>query len=168
MCSLGRKLADLNKTASDTYAAQWFERTLDDSAIRRIDLPELFLCADALLLLMNNVFGLVVYPAVIQRRIDEELPFIATENIIMRLVALGGSRQDALEHIRVLSHQAAGVVKTEGGNNDSIERIKKDEFFQPIVRGLDQLLDAKTFIGRAPQKVEKFVELEVKAALGGY
>lgn len=169
MCSLGRKLADLNKTASDTYAAQWFERTLDDSAIRRIDLPELFLCADALLLLMNNVFsGLVVYPAVIQRRIDEELPFMATENIIMRLVALGGSRQDAHEHIRVLSHQAAGVVKTEGGNNDLIERIKKDEFFQPIVGELDQLLDAKTFIGRAPQQVEKFVELEVKAALGRY
>jgi adenylosuccinate lyase len=169
ICSLGRKVADLNKTASGTYAAQWFERTLDDSAIRRIDIPELFLCADALLLLMNNVFsGLVVYPAVIQRRINEELPFMATENIIMRIVALGGSRQDAHEHIRVLSHQAADVVKKQGGSNDLIERIRKDEFFKPIVAELDELLDAKTFIRRAPQQVEKFIALEVAAALEKY
>jgi len=166
MCSLGRKLADLNKSCSDTYAGQWFERTLDDSAIRRIDLPELFLCADALLILLDNISsGLVVYPAVIQHRIDQELPFMATENIIMRLVAKGGSRQDAHEHIRVLSHEAGAVVKKQGQPNDLIERIRKTEFFAPIVNELPELLDASTFVGRAPQQVEKFITTEVKEAL---
>lgn len=166
MCSLGRKLADLNKSCSDTYAAQWFERTLDDSAIRRIDLPELFLCADALLILMDNICsGLVVYPAVIQHRIDQELPFMATENIIMRLVAKGGSRQDAHEHIRVLSQEAGAVVKQQGKPNDLIERIRKEDFFAPIVGELEELLDAKTFVGRAPEQVEKFVNTEVKESI---
>lgn len=169
ICSIGRKLASLNKTTSDTYAAQWFERSLDDSAIRRIDIPEMFLCADALCILLDNVSsGLVVYPAVIQRRIDEELPFMATENIIMRIVAKGGSRQDAHEHIRVLSHQAADIVKKQGKANDLIERIKGDPFFEPIVNDLDELLDAQTFIGRAPQQVEKFLKLEVSESLKPY
>lgn len=129
ICSLGRKLASLNQTPSLTYAAQWFERTLDDSAVRRIDLPELFLCTDALLILLDNVSsGLVVYPAVIQRRINEELPFLATENFIMRMVAKGGSRQDAHERIRILSQEAAAVVKGEGKSNDLIERVRKDGF----------------------------------------
>ncbi|KAI9790589.1 MAG: adenylosuccinase ade13 [Candelina submexicana] len=171
MCSLGRKLANLNKDAADTYAAQWFERSLDDSAIRRITLPEMYLCADALLILLNNISsGLVVYPAVIQRRIDLELPFMATENIIMRLVARGGSRQDAHEHIRVLSHEASDVVKKEGKDNDLMERIWRDEFFKPIVGELDKLLDASTFVGRAPQQVEKFTGPggEVQTALKPY
>ena len=169
ICSLGRKLASLNKTTSDTYAAQWFERSLDDSAVRRIDLPEMFLCADALLILLNNVSsGLVVYPAVIQRRINEELPFMATENIIMGIVAKGGSRQEAHEQIRVLSQQAADVVKVGGGNNDLIERIKGDDFFAPIAHELDLLLDSRTFIGRAPEQVEKFLKLEVAEALKPY
>lgn len=144
ICSLGRKLASLNKTTSDTYATQWFERTLDDSAVRRIDLPEMFLCADALMILLENVSsGLVVYPAVIQRRIDEELPFMATENFIMRIVAKGGSRQDAHEHIRLLSHEAAAVVKSEGKSNDLIERIRRDDFFEPIWDELDGLMDRR-------------------------
>ena len=169
ICSLGRKLASLNKSTSDTYAAQWFERSLDDSAIRRIDIPEMFLCSDALCILLDNVSsGLVVYPAVIQRRIDEELPFMATENIIMRIVAKGGNRQEAHEHIRVLSHQAADVVKKQGKPNDLIERIKGDPFFEAIVGELDELLDASTFIGRAPQQVDKFLSTEVKEALGPY
>ena len=169
ICSLGRKLASLNKTTSDTYAAQWFERTLDDSAVRRIDLPEMFLCGDALLILLDNVSsGLVVYPAVIQKRIDEELPFMATENVIMAIVAKGGSRQDAHEHVRVLSHEAAAVVKGQGGSNDLIERIKKDDFFKPIIGGINTLLDATTFIGRCPQQVEKFMTLEVEPALKPY
>ncbi|KAH0536238.1 adenylosuccinase ade13 [Glutinoglossum americanum] len=174
ICSLGRHLANLNKDTADTLATQWFDekrRTLDDSAIRRISLPEIYLSADILMSTLNNVVsGFVVYPAVINRRISQELPFMATENIIMRLVHLGASRQDAHEHIRVLSHQAADEVKKFGRDNDLIQRIKKEEFFRPIVDELDKLLDPATFVGRAPQQVEKFVGPlgEVAAALAPY
>lgn len=169
MCSLGRKLATLNITAGQTYAHQWFERSLDDSAIRRIDLPEMFLIADALLILLDNVSsGLVVYPAVVQKRINEELPFMATENIIMRLVSKGQSRQEAHEQIRVLSHQAGAVVKQEGKQNDLVERIRKEKFFEPILGELDQLMDPKDFIGRAPEQVERFVKEEVEPAIAPY
>lgn len=164
--SLGRHLANLNKNAADTYAAQWFERTLDDSAIRRITIPEAYLTADILLATLDNVVsGLVVYPAVISRRINQELPFMATENIIMRIVAKGGSRQDAHERIRVLSHEASAVVKLEGKDNDLIERISKDEFFKPIWAELGELLKPETFVGRAPEQVEQFVAKEVNEAL---
>lgn len=171
MCSLGRKLATLNISTAQTFAHQWFERSLDDSAIRRIDLPEMFLIADALLILLDNVSsGLVVYPAVINKRIQEELPFMATENIIMRLVAKGQSRQEAHEQIRVLSHQAGAVVKQEGKQNDLVERIRKEPFFAPIVDELteDALLNPKDFIGRAPQQVERFVKEEVEPAISPY
>ena len=164
--SLGRHLANLNKNAADTYAAQWFERTLDDSANRRITLPEAFLTADIILATLDNVVsGLVVYPAVIARRISQELPFMATENIIMRVVAKGGSRQEAHEKIRVLSHEASAKVKLEGKDNDLIERISKDEFFKSIWGELEELLRPETFIGRAPEQVEKFVSREVREAL---
>jgi len=166
MCSLGRHLANLCKDAVDTYAAQWFERTLDDSAIRRISIPSSYLCADILLGILDNVVsGFVVYPAVINRRIQQELPFMATENFIMRMVALGASRQDAHEKIRVLSHEASAVVKSEGKDNDLIERMKKDGFFEPIWGEIDSLMDPATFVGRAPQQVVKFLETEVKQAL---
>lgn len=171
MCSLGRKLATLNLSTSQTFAHQWFERSLDDSAIRRIDIPEMFLIADALLILLDNVSsGLVVYPAVINKRIQEELPFMATENIIMRLVAKGQSRQEAHEQIRVLSHQAGAVVKQEGKQNDLVERIKKEPFFASIVDELteDKLLNPGDFIGRAPQQVERFVKEEVEPAIQPY
>ncbi|KAF8429644.1 L-Aspartase-like protein [Tirmania nivea] len=164
--SLGRHLANINKNAADTYAAQWFERTLDDSAIRRITIPEAYLTADIVLSTLDNVVsGLVVYPAVIARRINQELPFMATENIIMRIVAMGGSRQDAHERVRVLSHEASAVVKLEGKDNDLIERISKDEFFKPIWGELDELMRPETFVGRAPEQVEQFVNKEVKEAL---
>lgn len=145
ICSLGRELASLPHTFSETYAAQWFERTLDDSAIRRIDIPSAFLLADALLILLQNVSsGLVVYPAVISRHVRDELPFMATENIIMAVVAKGGSRQEAHEHIRVLSHQAAERVKMVDGTNDLIERVKKDDFFSAISEEeWEKLLDAR-------------------------
>ncbi|KAL0638767.1 adenylosuccinase ade13 [Maublancomyces gigas] len=166
MCSLGRHLANLCKDALDTYSAQWFERTLDDSAIRRIDIPHAFLTTDVLLRILDNVVsGLVVYPAVIARRIREELPFMATENFIMRMVALGASRQEAHEVIRVLSHEASAVVKQQGKDNDLIERIKKDEFFKPIWGEIDMLMDPGTFVGRAPEQTVRFVEKEVKQAL---
>lgn len=170
-CGLGRKLANIPVDTSDTYAAQWFERSLDDSAIRRMNLPEMYLLADALMIVLDNVCsGLVVYPAVIGKRIGEELPFMATENFIMALVAKGVSRQDAHEHIRVLSHEAGAAVKQEGKSNDLIERIERDDFFKPIVDELPKLMDASTFIGRAPQQVEKFTAPggEVSKALEKY
>lgn len=143
---------------------QWL--TILPSAIRRIDIPHAFLTTDVLLRILDNVVsGLVVYPAVIARRIREELPFMATENFIMRMVALGASRQDAHERIRVLSHEASAVVKQQGRDNDLIDRIKKEEFFKPIWGEIDVLMDPKTFVGRAPEQTVRFVEREVKTAL---
>lgn len=165
VCSLARHLGGLFNDAVQTASVQWFERTLDDSAIRRISLPSAFLTVDILLSTMLNITsGLVVYPKVIERRINSELPFMATENIIMAMVEKGGSRQDCHEEIRVLSHQASAVVKQEGGDNDLIERIKSTEYFKPIWNDLDTLLDPKTFVGRAPQQTEKFVKNDVANA----
>lgn len=166
VCSLSRHLGGLLNDAIQTASVQWFERTLDDSAIRRISLPSAFLTADILLSTMSNIAsGLVVYPKVIERRIMAELPFMATENIIMAMVEKGGSRQDCHEEIRVLSHQASAVVKQEGGDNDLIERVRKTEYFKPIWDQLDTLLDPSTFVGRAPQQTEKFVNKDVAQAL---
>lgn len=166
VCSLSRHLGGLLNDAIQTASVQWFERTLDDSAIRRISLPSAFLTADILLSTMSNIAsGLVVYPKVIERRIMAELPFMATENIIMAMVEKGGSRQDCHEEIRVLSHQASAVVKQEGGDNDLIERVRKTEYFKPIWDQLDTLLDPSTFVGRAPQQTEKFVKKDVAQAL---
>ncbi|AAS50765.2 ABL006Cp [Eremothecium gossypii ATCC 10895] len=169
VCSLARHLGSLFNDAVQTASVQWFERTLDDSAIRRISLPSAFLTADILLsTLLNISSGMVVYPKVIERRIKSELPFMATENVIMAMVEKGASRQEVHEAIRVLSHQAAAVVKEEGGDNDLIERIKADAFFQPIWNELDSLLDPSTFVGRAPQQVEKFINNDVKSALAPF
>ena len=169
LCSLGRKLCNFSPDAEQTYAAQWLERSLDDSAIRRISLPESFLSADACLLLIDNISsGMVVYPAVIERRVEAELPFMATENIIMAMVEKGYSRQHAHEEIRVLSHQAGAKVKQEGKDNDLLDRIKESEFLKPIVPELDALIDPSTFIGRSPQIVEKLVNTKVKTALAKY
>jgi adenylosuccinate lyase len=127
--SLARALANISKNFSDTFANQWLERTLDDSAIRRKDIPEMFLLADSILISLDNVSnGLVVYPQVIHAHVMQELPFMQTETIIMKLSSHGVSRQESHEQIRVLSHEAAAVVKQEGGKNDLIERIKRTEF----------------------------------------
>ncbi|KAL9050578.1 MAG: hypothetical protein Q9162_006536 [Coniocarpon cinnabarinum] len=169
LCSLGRVLSNSPANAIDTYASQGMERTLDDSAARRQYIPESFLLADACLILLHNVSsGLVVYPQVIQRRIDAELPFMATENVIAALVAKGESRQKAHEEIKVLSHEASAKVKVEGGDNDLIERIKRNKFFEPILSEMDALLDPKTFIGCAPEQVTEFVEFEAKPAIAKY
>ena len=121
------------------------------------------------MIILDNVSsGLVIYPAVIDKRIREELPFMATENIIMALVHKGASRQEAHERIRVLSHEAAAQVKSHGKDNDLIKRIRSDPFFKPILDDLEGLMDTATFIGRAPQQVEKFLETEVKKALAKY
>lgn len=169
VCSLARHLGGLFNDALQTASVQWFERTLDDSAIRRISLPSAFLTADILLSTMNNITsGMVVYPKVIERRINSELPFMATENIIMAMVEKGESRQECHEQIRVLSHQASAVVKQEGGDNDLIDRVKKTEYFKPIWGELDSLLDPSTFVGRAPQQTEKFVKNDVAQAIKTY
>lgn len=166
VCSLSRHLGGLFNDALQTASVQWFERTLDDSAIRRISLPSAFLTADIVLSTMQNITsGLVVYPKVIERRINSELPFMATENIIMAMVEKGGSRQDCHEEIRVLSHEASAVVKQEGGDNDLIQRVKNTKYFEPIWADLDKLLDPSTFVGRAPQQTEKFINNDVKKAL---
>ena len=133
MCSLGRKLRNITANFADTYADQWLERTLDDSAIRRIDIPEMFLLADTLLIGLDNVTdGLVVFPAMIKAQLDQELPFMATENIMMKLVSHGVSRQAAHERIRVLSRETINAVKVEGGTNDLVDRMKRDEFFVSV------------------------------------
>lgn len=169
VCSLSRHLGSLFTDAVQTASVQWFERTLDDSAIRRVTLPSAFLTADIVLTtLLNITSGLVVYPKVIERRIMAELPFMATENIIMAMVEKGASRQECHEEIRVLSHEASAVVKQQGGDNDLIERIRNTEYFKPVWDDLDKLLDPATFVGRAPQQTEKFVKKDVAEALKPY
>lgn len=166
ICSLGRMLGNKANDALATYRTQWLERSLDDSAIRRMMIPESFLAADILLSLLNNVSsGLVIYPAILNKHIREELPFMATENIIMAMAAKGASRQDTHEAIRVHSHAASRVVKIDGGENDLVERVRKDSFFEPVWAELDGLLKPETFVGRAPEQVRKFVAIEVEEAL---
>ncbi|MDD2456935.1 MAG: adenylosuccinate lyase [Eubacteriales bacterium] len=142
-----------------TAAEQWFERTLDDSANKRIAIPEAFLAVDAILMLMLNVSsGLVVYPAVIARHIRDELPFMATENIMMEAVKRGGDRQDLHEKIRQHSMAAGARVKMEGAANDLLERIATDPAFGLDKNELDQLLDANLYIGRSPDQVTEFIQ----------
>jgi len=141
-----------------TAAEQWFERTLDDSANKRIAIPQAFLAADAALIIAANVCGgLVIYPKVIAKHIDEELPFMATENIIMEAVKKGGDRQELHERIRVHSMEAGKMVKVDGGKNDLLERIAKDPVFGMTADDLSRILDVKQFIGRAPEQTREFV-----------
>merc|ERR1719147_85455 len=169
VCSLARHLTGLVSNTLNTQATQWMERTLDDSANRRITLAEAFLTADAVLLALQNIMeGLVVYPKVIERHIQQELPFMATENFIMAMVKSGGNRQECHEEIRVLSQQAGEVVKREGKDNDLIERIRASPYFAPIHSELEKLMDPSTFTGRAPQQVEEFLNEEVEPVLQKY
>ena len=132
------------------------ERTLDDSANRRIVLPEAFLAADAVLVLYCNVTaGLVVYPRVIERNLNAELPLMATENILMAAVSAGGDRQELHERIRQHSQAAANRVKQEGVDNDLIARLKTDPAFSAI--DLEATLDPTHYVGRAPQQVDDFI-----------
>lgn len=166
ICALARHLSVLYLNTTMTQSVQWFERTLDDSANRRICIPEAFLVADAILeLLINVTSGLVVYPNVIAKIISKELPFMATENVIMAMVRKGGDRQVCHEKIRILSREASRIVKEEGGDNDLVERIRNDAYFEPIWSELDALLDPRTFIGRAPEQTEAFLNTEVAQAL---
>ncbi|MCD8091185.1 MAG: adenylosuccinate lyase [Clostridiales bacterium] len=150
-----------------TASAQWLERTLDDSSNKRIAIPEMFLACDAVLgIYLNVAGGLVVYPKVIEKRIMSELPFMATENIMMDEVKYrGGNRQELHERIRALSMEAAAVVKQEGGDNDLIDRIVKDPLFKCSEEDIRKTLDPKNFIGRAPGQVVEFIENHVKPVL---
>ena len=149
-----------------TSATQWFERTLDDSANKRLSIPEGFLAIDGILdLCLNVVDGLVVYPKVISAHLEAELPFMATENILMDAVKQGGDRQALHERIRTHSMEASYRVKTEGLSNDLLERIAADPVFGMSREQLSQVLDAKLYVGRAPQQTEEYVAFVQKTIL---
>jgi adenylosuccinate lyase len=157
ICALGRFVMSLQSSPAMTAATQWMERTLDDSANRRLVIPQAFLAIDAALVLMQNVAdGMVVYPATIAKNLGAELPFMATENILMQAVAAGGDRQDLHEQIRVHSQAAALEVKQNAGDNDLLERLKGDESFAGI--DLEAAIDPHAYVGRAPQQVDEFME----------
>ena len=156
MCSLARFAMSLQSSADQTMATQWMERTLDDSANRRLIIPQAFLAVDAVLILFRNIAdGLVVYPQIIARRLSEELPFMATEEILMEGVRAGGDRQELHEQIRVHSQAAAAEVKQQGRSNDLLERLRQDEAFAGV--DLTKALDSSRFTGRAAQQVDQFV-----------
>lgn len=141
-----------------TAGTQWFERTLDDSANKRISVSEAFLAVDSILnIYMNITSGLVVYDKVVRRRVMEKLPFMATENIMMFSVKKGGNRQELHERLRVHSHAAAAKVKLEGGANDLLERIAADPAFPVTMEELEKELDPMLYIGRSPSQTEEFV-----------
>ena len=141
-----------------TASTQWFERTLDDSANKRISVPEAFLAVDAILnLYINVVDGLVVYPKVIEQHLKKELPFMATENIMMRAVKKGGDRQVLHEAIRCHSMAAAKIIKEEGGENDLIDRLAADPLFKMTREEIESILKPENFIGRADRQVEEFL-----------
>lgn len=166
MGSLARFVISLPLNSAITAGTQWFERTLDDSANRRIVNAQAFLTLDGILNIYLNVSeNLVVYEKVISKHIAAELPFMATENILMECVKAGGDRQQLHEKIRVLSMQAAKNVKELGKENNLLELIKADPDFKPVRLKLDKILDAKAFIGRAPAQTVEFIENEVKPIL---
>jgi len=169
ICSLARFVMSLPANAANTHATQWFERTLDDSANRRISIPEAFLGTDAVLSLVYNVMdGIIVWPKMIEKRVEAELPFMATENILMAAVKAGGDRQELHEVIRVSSMEAAKRIKEEGASNDLLERIKKDKAFAGIADRIDDIVDPKAFVGRAPDQVEEFVNRDITPLLKKY
>jgi adenylosuccinate lyase len=160
MCGLARFAMSLAANGPTTHALQWMERTLDDSANRRLVLPQSFLAIDAVLVLYHNVAsGLVVYPEVIARHLREELPFMASENILMAAVAAGGDRQTLHELIRQHSQAAAAVVKQQGGENDLMDRLKRDEAFAGV--DLDAAVDARSLTGRSAEQVDEFLSVVV-------
>lgn len=167
--SLARYVMNLPGNCAMTHATQWFERTLDDSANRRIVLPEAFLASDVILsILINICSGIQVWPKVIAKHLNAELPFMATENLLMAAVKKGGNRQELHEVIREHSMAAARRVKEEGLDNDLLERIKADPAFAAILPEFDQLIDPRGFIGRAPEQVADYLRDEVEPLLKQY
>ena len=161
ICGLTRFVMNLVGNAYDTAATQWLERTLDDSSNRRLSLPEAFLALDGALDLMHQVAsGLVVNEAMVRKNLMAELPFLATENIMMEAVKAGGDRQDLHEKIRVHAQAAGHRVKQEGLDNDLIERLKADPAFKSVHHLLteDQLLDPMKYVGRSVEQTERFLK----------
>lgn len=155
ICALARFVISLQSSAANTLATQWMERTLDDSANRRLVIPQSFLAVDAILVILQNLAeGLVVYPKVIERNLNEELPFMASESVLMAAVEKGGDRQDLHEKIRQHSIAAGGIVKNFGQPNDLLQRLKQDEAFAGI--DVDSLTNPSLFVGRAPEQVDEF------------
>ena len=151
---------------SFTTGTQWFERTLDDSANKRVAMAEGFLATDAILNIMLNVTdGIVVYPKVVRSRLMAELPFMASENIMMQAVEKGGNRQELHEALRGHSMAAADVVKKEGGENDLVKRIAADPIFQITEEEIRSVLKPENYTGRAPEQVEEFLRGFVRPVL---
>ena len=166
IASLARFVMSLEPNANQTHAVQFFERTLDDSANRRLSIPESFLATDAILLLMKNVVcGLEVHPARIRRRLEDELPFMATEELLMREVGAGGDRQQAHERIRQHSVAAARAIKEGAAHNDLLERIAADPSFNTSIDDLRAAMNPLRFVGRAPEQVDEFLEEVVQPLL---
>jgi len=164
---LARYLVSLASSPSMTLAAQMFERTLDDSSNKRLVIPEAFLTADAIAILLCNIFdGLVVYPATIAARVEAELPFIASEEILMAAVARGGDRQELHERIRRHAQRASEQVKKHGRPNDLIERLKADPAFAGI--RWSRLLDPKRHVGLAPQQTREYLKKHVRPLLAKF
>ena len=149
-----------------TSATQWFERTLDDSANKRLSIPEGFLAVDGILdLCFNVVDGLVVYPKVIEKHMLSELPFMATENIMMDAVKAGGNRQELHERIRELSMEAGKTVKVEGKENNLLELIAADDAFPMSLEELQETMEPSRYVGRSKEQVENFLEKVVMPVL---
>jgi len=158
IASLARFVNSLEGNANQTHAVQYFERTLDDSANRRLVIPEMFLATDAIMLLMANIAsGLEVHPAVINRRLSAELPFMATEQLIVRAVRAGGDRQVAHETIRKHSLAAAAALKDGADSNDLLERLGRDKSFGVKLEDLRGAIEPSRFVGRAPEQVDEFL-----------
>jgi len=168
IASLARFVGTLEPNANQTHAVQYFERTLDDSANRRLVIPEAFLAADAILILMINIAsGLEVHPARIRQRVGDELPFMATEELILRAVEAGGDRQTAHEVIRRHSVAAARAMKDEGKRNDMLERLATDSEYDVPMDDLREALEPARFIGRSAAQVDEFLEEIVEPLLAG-
>ena len=157
MCSLARFAMSQVISGDQTAAVQWLERSLDDSAIRRIAIPQSFLTIDAVLIIYANIVdGLVVYPKVIEKHLQEELPFMATEELLMAAVKAGGDRQDLHEKIRTHSQEAGRQVKEFGLKNDLLERLQNEPEFKDL--NFASLMDSRRFVGRAPEQVDHFIQ----------
>ena len=169
ICSLASYVICDALNPSVTSSVQWFERTLDDSANKRISIAEGFLATDGILdLCLNVTDGMKVYPKVIEKHLREELPFMATENIMMDAVKAGGDRQEAHERIRELSMEAGKRVKEEGRDNNLLELIAADPMFHLDAAALERSLDPKKYVGRAPRQVEKYLAEVVRPTLAKY
>lgn len=165
---LARFVISLEENANHTHSVQYFERTLDDSANRRLVIPEAFLATDAVLLLVADITrGIEVHPARIRRRVNDELPFMATESLLVRAVEAGGDRQAVHEVIRRHSIAAARAVKDDGASNDLLARLASDSEFPLRADALRELTEPMRFVGRAPQQVDEFLEAVIEPVLAG-